>query len=166
MKLSALAFLLVAVALLSACDNSKAQPEYPVVPAAAVSSEYQNITFTADIEMSDEKYLLSFISPSELKGVTMILNGETVTVVNNGISVDYTDKLINYCPFVRLDEIFGELNFSKPDFTDVGEVLVSVIKVDGTDVKVKLDRNTKEIIEIQTDNSVFVFFNEVVSTPR
>lgn len=146
--------------MLTSCGKTVSQPQYPIVIDSGVKAVYQNADYEADVvSTADGKVTVSMITPSELNGLKLIIDGETVTVEKDDVRLDYPTEALNNSPFPVLCKVIRELNTQQPIFSDSdGELTVS-FDVDNSKVQVRFDPENNDVTCISTKECTFEFYN-------
>lgn len=149
--------------ILSSCNTAVEQPQYPIKLQGRVITDYQNTVFSADISYDNESLIVTLVTPVELKGVQIDLNGDAVAVKNEGFSLEYSKDILKFCPFIQLNNIAEQINIQKPVFSMIGNELIAQINLNETKCKICLDTKSRKVQRIQTDKYSFEFYFDEVT---
>lgn len=155
--------LLFGLLILSSCNTTVEQPQYPMKLQGRVTTDYQNTVFSADLSYDDESLIVTLVTPAELQGVQIVLNSEDVSVKNGDIVLEYSKDTLMFCPFIQLKCIEELINNQKPVFSMMGNDLISQVDFNETQYKICLDTESKMVKLIQTDKYIFDFYFDEVT---
>lgn len=150
----------VILLMLTSCGKTVSQPKYPIVIDTAVKVVFQNTDYEADVVSTADGIVTALMTmPSELKGLKLIIDGETVTVEKDDIKLDYQTEALNNSPFLLLSKVIRELNTQQPIFSDSGEEMTVSFDADNSRVQVRFDPNQNNVTYISTKECSFEFYN-------
>lgn len=150
----------VILLMLTSCGKTVSQPQYPIVIDSGVKVVYQNIDYSADVvSTTDGKITVDMINPTELEGLKMMIDGETVTVEKDGVRLSYPAEALSNSPFPLLSKVLRELNSQQPIFSDSGEELTVSFDSDDSRVQVRFDPNKNNVTYISMKECSFEFYN-------
>ncbi len=144
--------------LLSSCNVTVPQPEFPLLPYGTVSVFCNGIQYKGKIEIGNNAVMVIFLqSPSELNGTNLMFTDKELKVTVDGISLNYSTEDIDNSPFVMLNDVLNQLNLQKPEFIVNNNLLCAQITCNKGECKVICTKDDKRLKEIHYDNLIFLF---------
>lgn len=152
----ALVFLLVLV--LSSCNTTVKQPEFPLKYDGSVCVTYNGTNYLADIEYSPGSMYLSLAEPEQLCGLSIEFTNDEVKVCRDSLELTYRyDFSETILPIRFAFEALEYLNSEKLEFILKDNLIYTQFSIENKVCEVSLRKDSYKLVTLNYNGFSFEF---------